>query len=132
MSMRQADGTGRRLLIALADRSPAFSRRPYPAMGGFGRRLLVALADAAPAFRPAADEHDARPAARSGTVPAPRRRPDWAPDAGQQDQAGRTLGAEELDELLGALRDAAPGSAHPACRVEARHAALDLQATPQG
>jgi hypothetical protein len=68
----------------------------------------------------------------SEIIPVPRRRSDWARGSGQPDQAGRSLGAEELDELLSALRDAAPGSAHPVCRVETRHAALDLVATAQG
>jgi hypothetical protein len=51
MSMGRAESVGRRLLVALADGSPAFRGRPYLAVGGFGRCLLIAIAEATPAFR---------------------------------------------------------------------------------
>jgi hypothetical protein len=40
----------RRLLVALADVSPAFADTPVPVEEGFWRRLLIALADASPTF----------------------------------------------------------------------------------
>lgn len=149
--MRHTDGAGRRLLVALSDGSPAFSRRSYSAAGGFGRRLLVALADATPAFRPLVDEPDTRreattghartahhgrsghgPGKRPGGTPALRLGSDSAHRAALNDRAEGILRVEDLEELLSALRDAAPGSVHPFCRVETRHASLDLLATPEG
>ena len=56
--MMADDGFGRRLLVALADASPAFGANPESVIGGFGRRLLVALADASPAFRPLRTEEE--------------------------------------------------------------------------
>lgn len=44
------DYHARRLLVALADLSPAFAPRLRPAEGGFWRRLLIALSDATPGF----------------------------------------------------------------------------------
>jgi ABC-type phosphate transport system substrate-binding protein len=44
----------RRLLVALADASPAFAAPAQPAGGSFARRLLIALSDSSPAFQPAA------------------------------------------------------------------------------
>jgi hypothetical protein len=44
------DNAARRLLLALADATPAFSPGSEPALSGPARRLLIALADAAPAF----------------------------------------------------------------------------------
>src|ERR1700733_8848635 len=58
ISMMADDGFGRRLLVALADASPAFGANPESVIGGFGRRLLVALADASPAFRPLRTEEE--------------------------------------------------------------------------
>jgi Pentapeptide repeats (8 copies) len=64
MSQMTRDGTARRLLGALADDSPAFRARTYPAAGNFVRRLLVALADASPAFARHGldDSYSSRPA----------------------------------------------------------------------
>lgn len=56
------------------------------------------------------------------------RRPDSARGIGLQGQAERTLQTKDLEELLSALRDAAPGSGRPLCRVETGRAALDLLA----
>jgi WD40 repeat protein len=41
----------RRLLVALADASPAFVASPQPADGSFLRRLLIAMSDSTPAFQ---------------------------------------------------------------------------------
>ncbi len=161
--MRRADSVGRRLLIALAEGSPAFRGRPYLAVGGFGRRLLIALADAAPAFRrlPAGESQDMgtgifghpgrdiaslavpdrtgltgeaksvhQPVTRSEDTSALSHRPDAGPGTRAHDRAGDTLPDEELEELLGAIRNVAPGPAHPACRANTRHATMDLLATP--
>lgn len=133
--MGAADSSGRRLLAALADGSPAFRKPASPAAGSFGRRLLIALADAAPAFRPppAGDGPDLNArAARTEAVPAPRRQPDPGCGAEGQDGGQHLLQDRELDELLSAIRDAAPSPAHPACQVRTRHAAMDLLATPAG
>jgi hypothetical protein len=70
--MMAGDGFGRRLLVALADASPAFRAQPESPMGGFGRRLLVALADASSAFRPLRAEEELH---QGSSEPTPDRLP---------------------------------------------------------
>ncbi len=65
--MTADDGFTRRLLVALADVSPALQTRPELATGGFGRRLLAALADAYPASHPIHTEEELR---QSSSEPA--------------------------------------------------------------
>lgn len=141
--MSHPDGAGRRLLVALADGSPAFRRRPYLAVGSFGRRLLIALAEVTPAFRGQAAGGGPDMATgitgRPGRGIAPPARP--GPEPGRAGPVasrhepplllGAVLQDRELDELLSAVRDAAPSPAHPACRASIRRAVIDLLATSE-